>query len=46
MKDSFKELNDYLIRLGKPSVTSPLVESVTGYVYAIFSVAEVISDLP
>jgi len=46
MKDSFNELNDYLVRLGRPPVNAPLVESVAGYVYAIFRVAEVIRGLP
>ncbi|RLN31201.1 hypothetical protein C2845_PM05G02550 [Panicum miliaceum] len=41
-----RELNEYLVRLGKPMVQPPLVENVAGYVYAIFRVAEVIKDLP
>ena len=46
MKDSFNELNDYLVRLGKPKVNPPIVEDVAGYVYAIFRVAEVLRELP
>jgi hypothetical protein len=44
MKDSFNSLNDYLIRLGRRPVNAPLVESISGYVYAIFRV--VIRELP
>ena len=46
MKDSFNSLNDYLIRHGRHLVNTPLEESVSGYVYAIFRVAEVIRELP
>ena len=46
MKDSFNELYDYLVHLGKPEVNSPHVQNVAGYVYAIFKVAEVIGELP
>ena len=46
MQDSFNKLNDYLVRLGKPPVNPPIVENIAGYVYAIFRVVEVISDLP
>ena len=45
-RGSFRDLNDYLHRLGRPQVNAPLVESVAGYVYAIFMVAEVIRGLP
>ena len=45
MRDSFNELNDYLIHLGKPTVNPPVVENVAGYVYAIFRVAEIIREL-
>ncbi|RLM70256.1 malonyl-CoA:anthocyanidin 5-O-glucoside-6' [Panicum miliaceum] len=41
MRDSFKELNEYLVRLEKPKVKLSLVENVARYVYAIFRVAEV-----
>ena len=43
-KDSFNELNDYLVRLGKPEVNLPRVQDAAGYVYAIFRVAEVIRE--
>ncbi|RLN39881.1 uncharacterized protein C2845_PM01G44830 [Panicum miliaceum] len=46
MRDSFKEFNEYLVRLGKLKVKPALVENAAGYVYAIFRVAEVIRDLP
>jgi len=46
MRDSFNELNDYLVRLGRPPVNLPLVPNVAGYVYAIFRVTEVIRELP
>jgi len=45
MKDSFNELNDYLVRLGISEVNSPRVQNVAGYVYAIFKVVEVIGEL-
>ena len=46
LRQSFNSLNDSLHRLGRPPVNAPLVESITGYVYAIFRVAEVIRGLP
>ena len=46
MKDSFNELNEYLVRLGRRPVNVPLVENVTGFVYAIYRVAEVLRELP
>ena len=46
MQDSFNELNDYLVHLGKPLVNQPLMQNVTGYVFVIFRVAEVIRELP
>ena len=46
LQDSFNELNDYLVCLGKSPVNQPLVQNVTEYVYAIFRVAEVIRGLP
>ena len=46
MRDLFNELIDYLCCLGRPPVNVPLVESIVGYVYAIFRVAEVIRGLP
>ena len=46
MQDSFNELNDYLVRLGKPPMNHPLMQNVAGYVYAVFRVAEVIRKLP
>ena len=46
LRQSFNSLNDSLRRLGRPPVNAPLVESITGYVYAIFRVAEVIRGLP
>ena len=45
LRQSFNQLNDYL-RHGRHLVNAPLVESVTGYVYAIFRVSEVIKGLP
>jgi len=46
LRDSFNSMNETLGRLGRPPVNAPLVESITGYVYAIFRVAEVIRGLP
>ena len=46
LQDSFNELNDYLVRLRGPPVNQPLVRNMAGYVYAIFGVAEFITELP
>ena len=46
LQDSFNELNDYLVCLGKSPVNQPLVQNVAEYMYAIFRVAEVTRELP
>ena len=46
MRESFNNMNAYLIRRGLPRVNPPLEEKVNGYTYAILRVAEVIKEIP
>ena len=46
LRDSFNSLNETLHRLGRRPVNAPIMPSVSGYVYAIFMVAEAMRGLP
>ena len=46
LHDSFNELSNYFVRLGKPPVNQPVVQNVADYVYALIRVAEVVRELP
>jgi len=46
MRESFNNMNAYLICRGLPRVNPPLEEKVNGYAYAIWRVAEVIMEMP